>query len=348
MKTTMIIPVLLLMAFSLKAQYYLKKDYIELKSGGGSSVLSITYKNLKIVPLFAGASFIAANDQIGKYRTLKEALSEGKVEILETGAAGEQGGVSARTGNANHTNPMVQQASLNNTSGNVNQLMVRNLTSDTIFIMGGELVQGGKQDRVVGENFLLPPGKDFVALPVFCVEHGRWTYQQDAKDGFKKYNEFTANSVRSQAVMSKDQSAVWLQVSTITTANKAETSTGSFNAIYNNEEFVKDMAAYKKYFIEKLSSLEGCIGFAGISGNRVVGCDLFATADLFTMQYENLLSAYITEAITEAKAPAMSDEQIQSYLLSFLTESANQDKAINEKGKAFENGGKKLHIATFK
>lgn len=330
----------MLLYMNTSAQYYLKKDYIELQKQD-ETLYGITFKNLKIVPLFAGASFVAANNDVGKFRTLKEVLEAGQVEIKETGAVqqNQSGGI---------PNRQLNQSDMNaGNSGDVNHLMIRNLTQDTVFIMAGELVQGGKQDRVVGENFLLPPGKDFVPLPVFCVEHGRWTYNNSDKSGFKKYNSFTANSVRSKAVQSKDQSQVWSQVSEITTANKSSTSTGTFNAIFENEAFSKEYDEYKEYFLAELGKINGCIGFAGISGGRVVGCDIFATEDLFRQQSVSLLSAYITEAITENKAPSLSDREIQDYLLSFLTESVRQDQDINEKGRAFENAGKKLHIATF-
>ncbi len=328
MKNAILILLFLSAYINMHAQYYLKKDYIEIQQQE-NNLQSVIFKNLKIVPLFGGKSFVAANNDVGKYKTLKEVLGAGKVEINETGSVPQPTGENYGGG------------------ANVNQLMIRNLTNDTIFIMAGELVQGGKQDRVIGQNFLLPPGKDFVPLPVFCVEHGRWTYKENDGKGFDKHNSFTANSVRGKALKDADQSAVWAQVSEITTANKSDTSTGSFNTLYNNEKFMSELNAYKEYFKTAFKDMEGCIGFAGISGNRIVGCDIFATTDLFKQEFENLLSAYITEAITEDKAPSLTDKEIQDYLLSFLTESVDQDKAIDEKGRSFENEGKKLHIATF-
>lgn len=340
MKNAIVILLFLSAYINMQAQYYLKKDFIELQQLE-DKLQSVTFKNLKIVPLFGGRSFVAANNDVGKYKTLKDVLGAGKVEIKETGSVAQQNTDMNQTVN-------VRQSYENSGSGaTVNRLMIRNLTQDTIFIMAGELVQGGKQDRVVGQNFLLPPGKDFVPLPVFCVEHGRWTYKENDGKGFDKHNSFTANSVRSKALKDANQSAVWAQVSEITTANKSDTSTGSFNVLYNNEKFMREMKEYKDYLISALDKLDGCIGFVGISGGRIVGCDIFATNDLFKQELENLLSAYITEAITEDKAPSLSDKEIQDYLLSFLTESADQDKAIDEKGRSFENEGKKLHIATF-
>ncbi len=85
----------------------------------------------------------------------------------------------------------------------------------------------------------------------------------------------------------------------------------------------------------------------GVSGDKIIGCDIFAISELFYQQLESLIAAYITEAITINKTPSMKDSEIQVYLNSFLTEGSQQDSQINEKGKFFEHNGNKLHIATF-
>jgi len=317
-KSFLILAALILFSISAHSQYVLQKDYIEVHQTG-TALYSATYKNLKIIPLFGGSAYKAAHISVGEYITLKDALNSGLLEIRETFSSG----------------------------GNVNQLEVRNLSKDTVFIMAGELVSGGKQDRVIAKNILLPPGKNFVPLPVFCVEHGRWSAGSEDGASFKEHRAFTANSVRSKAVQNADQSAVWQQVDEVTTKNKSKSSTDNFNEIYANKEFMKEFNAYTEFFKNTFNDLDDCIGFLGVSGNRIVGCDIFATNELFSQQFESLIAAYITEAITENKAPSLSDVEIHSYLISFLTANKNQENMINEKGKSFEHKGKKLHIATF-
>ena len=75
--------------------------------------------------------------------TLQEALAKGSVRVLET--------------------------------GEVNELKIENTGGEDVFIQSGDIVKGGRQDRVLTMSFVLPPKSGEVALAAFCVEHGRWS-----------------------------------------------------------------------------------------------------------------------------------------------------------------------------
>jgi hypothetical protein len=60
-------------------------------------------------------------------------------------------------------------------TGNVNELQVKNTGDEGVYIQSGDIVKGGRQDRVLIVSMLLPPRSDLVPIPVFCVEHGRWS-----------------------------------------------------------------------------------------------------------------------------------------------------------------------------
>jgi hypothetical protein len=74
--------------------------------------------------------------------TLAEALAKGGVKVIET--------------------------------GNVNALEVENLGTEDVFIQSGDIVKGGRQDRVLTVSLLLPSKSGKVSIDSFCVEHGRW------------------------------------------------------------------------------------------------------------------------------------------------------------------------------
>ena len=58
----------------------------------------------------------------------------------------------------------------------VNQLSVENRSSDhELFIQEGDIIKGGKQDRLIAIDMLLPPNSGRVSFPAHCVEQGRWT-----------------------------------------------------------------------------------------------------------------------------------------------------------------------------
>jgi len=56
----------------------------------------------------------------------------------------------------------------------VSQLIIENKGKEAVFVQAGDIVKGGKQDRVVTASFTLDPGTKPVEIPVYCVEAGRW------------------------------------------------------------------------------------------------------------------------------------------------------------------------------
>ncbi|MDO9384429.1 MAG: hypothetical protein Q7T86_16375 [Hyphomicrobiaceae bacterium] len=74
--------------------------------------------------------------------TLEEALAKGFVEVHETDT--------------------------------VSQLVVENKGREEVFVHAGDIVKGGKQDRVVTASFVLPAKSKKIEVPVYCVEAGRW------------------------------------------------------------------------------------------------------------------------------------------------------------------------------
>jgi len=80
--------------------------------------------------------------------TLEEALQQGKAVVHETNT--------------------------------VNQLTVENLSPDTdVYVQAGDIVQGGKQDRVLAVDLMLSPQSGQVPINSYCVEQGRWGARND-------------------------------------------------------------------------------------------------------------------------------------------------------------------------
>jgi hypothetical protein len=92
----------------------------------------------------------------------------------------------------------------------VNTLVLVNNSKRPLILLAGEIVTGGKQDRIVGKDRIIAPESDPVDLSVFCVEHGRWTVTSDKFGNYK--NLMAAPSVRKQAMAEKDQQKVWAAV----------------------------------------------------------------------------------------------------------------------------------------
>jgi hypothetical protein len=137
------------------------------------------------------------------FLTLDEGLRSGEVEVTEAGNA--RGLVRPRGGRQ----PVYQ-------SDQVNTLVLINHSKRPLLLLAGEIVTGGKQDRIVASDRIVPSDSAPVDLSVFCVEHGRWT---ETSDKFGAAAKVPAQSfmvqpeVRQQAMVAKSQQQVWNAVS---------------------------------------------------------------------------------------------------------------------------------------
>ena len=55
-------------------------------------------------------------------------------------------------------------------TGTVGELQIENLGDLDVFIQAGDILKGGRQDRVIGVDFILGKRSGRVSIPSFCVE----------------------------------------------------------------------------------------------------------------------------------------------------------------------------------
>ena len=329
------------------SQYNMEEGYIETVTDNNAKA-SFTYKHLRIYPLMAGNKFKEAHKDIGKYTTLKESLEQKMIKITETESV--NGNNHQNNDNISNNNSEQQVNVQQNISGGggaqVNTLYIQNISKDTIYIMAGEVVKGGKQDRILAQDMILPPNGKKVDISVFCVEKNRWSYGESGK--FDKYFSVSSNSIRKKVIQDQNQSAVWEEVGKTVRKNKTETNTGTYTSLVNSKEYNKELSEYINFFMNSLKTKSNCIGFVGVSGDKIIGCDIFATPDLFKKQSETILNGYITEAIIHGSTVNIKYENVKNYLEEILTvQKDKQDNAINEKGGQYEHKNRKIHITTF-
>jgi len=147
----------------------------------------IQHQNLTIFPVI---SRVAKTED--RYITLDEGLKAGTVEIREIAATYEQprgsgqedAESSAATvpGNDNGDTPADEQIAgiqaENNaglsTGNDVNTLIVVNNSDKPLYLMPGEIIIGGSQDRTIANELVLAAHSSPTRIPVYCVESGRW------------------------------------------------------------------------------------------------------------------------------------------------------------------------------
>jgi hypothetical protein len=151
----------------------------------------VAYENITIFPVVSSST-----QDTSPFLTLDEGLSSREVIISEQGATGL-----ARTRDGRPV-AVLQY----NSRASVNQLVLINRSKRPLLLLAGELVSGGKQDRIIGKDRIVPVGSEPLPLDVFCVEHGRWT---GASSQFGEAKVIVHPSVREQAAVAQNQNEVW-------------------------------------------------------------------------------------------------------------------------------------------
>src|SRR5256885_17214212 len=100
-------------------------------------------------------------------------------------------------------------------AASVNQLVLINRSKRPLLLLAGELVSGGKQDRIIGKDRIVPVGAEPLPLDVFCVEHGRWVGDSSQ---FVASKTIVHPSVGEQAAVEQSQDQAWDAVRSGSTA----------------------------------------------------------------------------------------------------------------------------------
>ena len=228
----------------------------------------VTHDNLTIFPVITTSAKIPSAD----YLVLDEGMKSKQVQVLEK-----------------------------DRDGTVNELTIRNTSGKPLFLMAGEVVIGGKQDRIIGKNTIVA-ARASETVPVFCVEHGRWNGR---KAEFASAGAMAHTELRKKANFS-DQSEVWSEVSAKNAKRKLENGTDTYRGVAQSATVVKSIAGYQKAFAGKLGKLGGKerqIGFVVALGGQVVAIETFGSPKLFKKFEQKLLRSYYVEAIDAARNP---------------------------------------------
>ena len=137
-----------------------------------------------------------------QYITLDEGLRSGDVVVTEAGKVG--GMVRPHRGRV--------RPAQSYRGDQVNTLMLVNNSERPLMLLAGEIVTGGKQDRVIAKDRVVPAESDPIDLSVFCIEPGRWTESSgtfDAASREKSGNFMVQPKVRSEAMVAENQQQVW-------------------------------------------------------------------------------------------------------------------------------------------
>jgi hypothetical protein len=301
----------------------------EQPSASGYKVLEpIRHGSLTVFPVVAPKSYAT-----GEFLTLDEGLRSGEVVVTEYG----------------NVRGLVRRGltpAVRHDNAEVNRLVLINNSKRPLLLLAGEIVTGGKQDRVIGKDRIVPAESDPVDLSVFCVEPGRWiptsehfgtsgaTYGGGSGSGRAPVpgTLMAQPSVRAKAMGDKDQNQVWaevrkqqqsmaVEVAAAPAASGEIRSTSSYARVMENKdvkEKVDEIAAPIEHNYESLIKQlrdRKAVGVVVAVNGRIIWADVFASTELLEKYWPKLVRSYASEAVvTRAKGGEASMAQAEAFL----------------------------------
>lgn len=205
-----------------------------------------------------------------EYITLREAIEKGVFSVTETSEG-----------------------------GSVPELMVANKGDLPVLLLDGEELRGAKQNRILNTTILVGP-KSSIKVPVSCVEHGRWSYQEREfkESGNVMHREMRALNLRqvsaslsSAKQFRSDQGEIWDKVAELACDMAVPSATGAMRDVY--EAKGADLDGYLKSF--RLA--DGQKGILVFVDGRPAGMDFVSRDAAFAMLFPKLIKSYAMEAM---------------------------------------------------
>ncbi len=228
-------------------------------SPGQKMLAPITFRQLTVFPVVQTATAPDQRDK-AQYLTLTDGLRRKLVTVSELAGG-----------------------------GSVNTLLVGNKSDTPLLILGGEVVLGGQQDRILGQDTIVPAHEQ-LRVQVFCVEHGRWSGGRE----FAAAQGMADTKIRVRAKYRADQSQVWAEVAKKNAAHGVAPSTGTYRNLAAGDDGKKALEPYRAAVggaLGKLPEKDKVVGVVAAINGRVTSVELFAKPELFAAYRDKLLDS---------------------------------------------------------
>lgn len=221
----------------------------------------------------------------------------------------------------------------------VNELMVENISTQfDVFIQSGDIVKGGKQDRVLAISVIIPARSGRVSIDAFCVESGRWEKRkgEDVQQFSSSDERIVSKDLKVAANGARSQQEVWSKVAEA--QKKLSSNTGvdvTANASGTSLQLALEngkVAANADEYVRKLSALikdkPDVIGYAFAVNGEINSADIYVSNHLFTKLWPRMLKAAAIEAVAEGNGATTAASPKPAAIEEFLSDT--------DKGKAKE------------
>jgi hypothetical protein len=227
-------------------------------------------------------------------------------------------------------------------TSDVNELEVENISKVyDVFIQSGDIVKGGKQDRVLAVSIMIRARSGRISIDAFCVESGRWEKRKGEEVGqFSSSNDrLVTKDLKLAANKSSSQQEVWAKVSEAQTrlarnvggSVAAADSATSLQLSLENRKVTATSAEYIRNLQNIINGRNDVIGYAFAINGKLNSADIYSSNALFKKLWGKMLKATTIEAVAELNARPSAAPAKAADVNAFLTDS---DRAKAEEKRA--------------
>lgn len=215
-------------------------------------------------------------------------------------------------------------------TSDVNELMVENISKQfDVFIQSGDIVKGGKQDRVLAISIIIPARSGRIRIEAFCVESGRWQKRgnEDSSQFNSSNDRIVSKELKLAANGTRSQQEVWEKVSeaqdklgrSLNAPVVSSTSRSSLQLSLENGRVTATADEYIKKLANLVEGKSDVIGYAFAVNGEINSADIYVSNTLFKKLWPRMLKAAAIEAVAEQKGrratsePAKPDE-VKAFL----------------------------------
>jgi hypothetical protein len=203
---------------------------------------------------------------------------------------------------------------------NVTELTLANAGKDTVFIQAGDIVKGGRQDRVLSVDLVLPPRSGPTPIAAFCVEAGRWSARgaEDVKQFSSSDSSMPSHEAMAAMLSSSlpvfigaSQSKIWNSVDatqqnlghSLNQSVRDRSSPSSLALSLESKALKEAQAAYVNALQNAGRSQGDIVGYVVAINGTIKSAQLYSSNMLFRKMWRKQLSASATEAIGKKGGP---------------------------------------------
>jgi hypothetical protein len=225
----------------------------------------------------------------------------------------------------------------------VDKLAVENKSKKkAVFIQSGDIVKGGKQDRVLRNDMVIAPSSGKVKVASFCVEQGRWNRRagEDHKQFSSSKKQLVSKKSKLAAKYRGSQSEMWRDVAesqakigrNLNKSVRARRSSSSLQLSLEDKDLEKEAGNYVKQLSGFAGKREDTVGFVFAINGEINSADIYSSKIIFKKLWAKAIESCSIEAISELKKDKQFKKVSKDEVIKWLAaseEGKKTNKSIN-------------------